>query len=185
MDHGGVAKTNVHSGGARDALQSAVQGLDAVLTGLFWPCLHIGFIHLNHVCAVGKQLQYLCIQGHGIVHGRLLFGGVKIVLRLLQHGERARHRDLDLALCMGLEKKQILQLDGPGAPDLAHNAGHRVGVAGTVQAHAWVIDVNALQCGGDAIGIALTADFAVGDDVQTGIFLGADGEQGGVLHGLL
>ncbi len=128
MDHGGIAKTNVHGGGARDALQSAVQGLDAVLTGLFWTGLHIRFIHLNHVCAIGKQLQNFCIQGHGIVHGRLLFSGVKIVLCLLQHGERARHRDLDLALGMGLEEEQVLQLDGPGAPYLAHNAGHRVGV---------------------------------------------------------
>jgi len=82
-------------------------------------------------------------------------------------------------------------VNGPGtviltwATDLAHNAGHRVGVAGTVQAHARVVDVNALQCGGDAIGIALTPNFTVGDDVQTGIFLGADGQQGGIFHGLL
>ena len=50
-----------------------------------------------------------------------------------------------------------------------------------VQRGTRVVDVNAVQRGGEPVGVALPANLAVGHDVQPGQFLGPDGEQGRVL----
>ena len=44
-------------------------------------------------------------------------------------------------------------------------------------ARARVVEVDALERGGEAVGVALAADLAVGDDVEAGLLLRADGEQ--------
>ena len=49
-------------------------------------------------------------------------------------------------------------------------------MAGAVERRSRVIDVDALERGGEAIGVTLAADLAVGNDVQARVFLRADGE---------
>ena len=44
-----------------------------------------------------------------------------------------------------------------------------------------IVDVDAFERGGEAVGIALAPHLAVGDDVEAGAFLVADGEQRGVV----
>ena len=46
---------------------------------------------------------------------------------------------------------------------------------------AGIVDVHAFQRGGEAVGIALAADLSIGENVQPGSLLGADGEQGRVV----
>ena len=50
---------------------------------------------------------------------------------------------------------------------------------------AGIVGVDAFERGGEAVGIALAADFAVGDDVDAGALHVADGEDGGVVLRLL
>ena len=117
--------------------------------------------------------------------GRGLVARVVVVLRLAAHGERAGHGDLHLAGGVRLQEQQVLDLDRVAAADRAGDARHRVGVSGTVERGAGVVQVHAVQRGGEAVAVALAPDLAVGDDVQPGVFLRADRDQRGVLPGLL
>ena len=67
------------------------------------------------------------------------------------------------------------------AADRADDARHRVRVAGAVERRARVVEVDAVERGGEAVRVALAPDLAVGDDVEPGVLLGADREQGRVV----
>src|SRR6267378_8250885 len=67
------------------------------------------------------------------------------------------------------------------APDLADDARHRIGTARAVQRGAGMVDIDAFERGGEAVGIAFATDLAVGDDVEAGPLLRPDGEQRGVV----
>ena len=67
---------------------------------------------------------------------------------------------------MLLQEQQVLHFDRMLAADLADDARHRVRVAGAVERAAGIVDVDALERGGEAVGVALAPDLAVGDDVQ-------------------
>jgi hypothetical protein len=71
------------------------------------------------------------------------------------------------------------------APDRAGDPGHRVGDAGAAEQGARVVQVHAVQRGGEPVRIALPDLLAVGDDVQPGPLLVAQREQGGVPLSLL
>ena len=67
------------------------------------------------------------------------------------------------------------------AADLAHDARNRIGVARPVERDARLIDVDAFERGREAVRVAFAADFAVGDDVEPGVFLRLDREHGRVV----
>src|SRR5438105_7378012 len=67
------------------------------------------------------------------------------------------------------------------APDLADDARHRIGMARAVQRGAGMVDIDAFERGGEAVGIAFAPDLAVGDDVEARPLLRPDGEQRGVV----
>ena len=79
---------------------------------------------------------------------------------------------------------QVVDLDRAGAPDRSDDARHRVRAAGAAGDHRRVVDVEPLERGREAVGVALAADLAVGDDVDAGALEVADGERGGVVLGL-
>ena len=58
-------------------------------------------------------------------------------------------------------------------------------MAGAVEGGAGVVDVDAFERGGEAVGVTFAAHLAVGDDVEAGAFLVADGDEGGVVLRLL
>src|SRR6185437_3179118 len=60
-----------------------------------------------------------------------------------------------------------------------------VGVAAAVERSARVVDVHALERGGEAVRVALATHLAVGDDVEPGALLVGDGEPGGIVLRLL
>ena len=78
---------------------------------------------------------------------------------------------------MPLEETQIVDLDRMLAADLADDARHGIRMARAVERAAGIVDVDAFERGGEAIGVALAAGLAVGDDVEPGLLLGADREQ--------
>jgi hypothetical protein len=71
----------------------------------------------------------------------------------------------------------VVDLDRMPAPHLAGDARHRIGMAGAVERGAGIVDVDAFERGREAVGIALAPHLAVGDDVEAGALLIADGEQ--------
>ncbi len=64
--------------------------------------------------------------------------------------------------------------------DRPDDPGHRVRVAAAVERGAGIVDVDAIERGSERVGVALAPDLAVSDDVQPGILLRPDGEQGRV-----
>src|SRR5262245_30862477 len=58
-------------------------------------------------------------------------------------------------------------------------------MAGAVERCAGVVDVNAIERRREAVGVALASDLAVGDDVEPGLLLRPDREQGRVVLRLL
>ena len=106
---------------------------------------------------------------------------VVIVLRLLGHGEGTRHRDLHAPRGVAQQELQVLDLHGMLAADLADDARHRIRMSGAIERGAGIIEIDALESGSEAVGVALAADFAVGDDVEPGLLLGSDRQERGVI----
>ena len=86
---------------------------------------------------------------------------------------------------VGLQELEVAQLDRVLPADPPDHAGDRVGVAAAVERGPRVVDVDALERGGEAVRVALAPHLAVGDDVEAGPLLIADGEDGGVVLRLL
>ena len=116
-----------------------------------------------------------------IVQRELRVVAIEIVLALRRHGERSRHRHLDLAVGIGAQELHVADLDRMPAADRPYHARHGGKPAGAVRRLSRVIEVDAFERGGKAIGVALPALLAVGDDVEPGALLVADGEQRGVV----
>src|SRR2546423_14938145 len=64
---------------------------------------------------------------------------------------------------------------------LADDARHRIRMTGAVERGAGIIDINAFESSCEAIRIALTPHFAVGDDVESSTLLIEDSDPGGVV----
>ena len=144
---------------------------------LLRPRLHVGLVDLHDVGAGGEQVLDLLVDRGRIVERQLLLVLVEIVLRLLRHGERAGHGDLDRAVGVGAQELDVAHLDRVLAPDLADDARHRIGMAAAVERGAGIVDVDAVERGGEAVRVALAPHLAVGDDVEPGALLVADGER--------
>src|SRR5436190_11831250 len=82
---------------------------------------------------------------------------------------------------MALEDTHVLQLHRMPAPDLSLNARHGIRMTGAFERRSRIVDIDAFERRGEAVGVALAADLAVGDDVEAGLLLRADGEQRGVV----
>ena len=61
------------------------------------------------------------------------------------------------------------------------DARHRIRMTAAIERRAGVVEIHAFERGGETVRITLAADLAVGDDVEAGLFLRADGEQRGVV----
>ena len=86
---------------------------------------------------------------------------------------------------VGAQEFDVAHLDRMLAPHLADDARHRIGMAGAVERRAGIVDVDAFERGGEAVGIALAPHLAVGDDVEAGALLVADREQRGIVLRLI
>ena len=78
---------------------------------------------------------------------------------------------------VGAEELHVFDFDGMLAPHLAGDARHRIGMAGAVERRAGIVDVDAFERGGEAVGVAFAPHLAVGDDVEAGALLVVDREQ--------
>ena len=92
---------------------------------------------------------------------------------------------LTCAVGVGAQELDVATSTGMLAADLADHARHRIGMAAAVERGAGIVDVDAVERGGEAVGVAFAADLAVGDDVEPGPLLVANGEQRRVVLRLL
>ena len=180
MDDRRIAEADVHGGGAGDALERAVEHLDAERLGLLGARLHIGLVDLHDVGTGCEQVLDFGVDGRGIVESQRHLVLVVVVLRLLAHGEGAGHGDLDRPVGVGAQELHVAHLYrmAPliGPTTRGTGLGDRCG-----RARAGIVDIDAVERRGEAVGVALAAHLAVGDDVEAGALLVADGDQCGVV----
>ncbi len=174
MDDRGVAEADVDRGRARDPVRGAAQHVEAVVARGLRARLHVGLVDLHDVGAGGEQVQDLAAHGVGVGHPDRLRRAVVVVLGLLGHRERAGDGDLDRPARVRAQELDVADLDRMLARDRADHPRHRVRVPAAVQRGARVVDVDALERGGEAVRVALAAHLAVGDDVQPGALLVGD-----------
>ena len=177
MDDGRIAEADVHRGRARHPVERPVERLEAIAARLLGPRLHIGLVDLHDVGAGGKQVLDLGIDGRRIVECQLLLVAVEIVLRLLRHRKGTGHRHLDHAVRVGAQELHVAHLDRMPATHLAGDARHRIGMAGAIERGAGIVDVDAVERGGETVGVALAPHLAVRDDVEARSLLVANGQQ--------
>jgi hypothetical protein len=67
------------------------------------------------------------------------------------------------------------------APDRSHDAGNGLRAAGAAEGGARVVDVDTVERGREAVGIALAPTLAVRDDIEPGVFLRPDRESRGIV----
>ena len=79
----------------------------------------------------------------------------------------------------------VFHFDGVFAPNWINDPRDWIGMAGSVKCGARVVDIHAFEGGRKAVGIAFAAHLAIGDDIETGAFLIPNGEDRGVVLGLL
>ena len=145
-----------------------------------------GIVELDHVGAGGCEVVHLRVHRRGEVHHHLVGVLIELVLRLLRHGEGAGQGDLRLALGVAPQERHVGDLDRlprrwilPTTRGTSDRAARPVGDGGGV------VVVDALERGGEAVGVALAAHLAVGDDVDAGALHVADRQQRRVVLRLL
>jgi hypothetical protein len=58
-------------------------------------------------------------------------------------------------------------------------------MAGSIERSAWIVDIDPLERGGEAVRVAFAALLSVGDDIEAGLFLVADSKKGRIVLCLL
>jgi hypothetical protein len=106
-------------------------------------------------------------------------------LRLLRHREGPWNGDLDPAVGDRTQELDVADLDRPRTADRADDPRNGVLVTRAIERDTGIVEVDAVEGGCEAIGIALPPHLAVGDDVDAGPLHVLDGEAGGVVLGLL
>src|SRR5829696_6791983 len=95
VDDRGVPEADVDGGRTGDAVERGVERREAVLAGRLGPRLHVRLVDLDQVGTGRVQVLDLGVDRGGVRQRRRLEVGIVVVLRLLRHGERARHGHLD------------------------------------------------------------------------------------------
>ena len=181
MDDRGITEADVQRRLASDAVERAVDHLDAELAGLIGPRLHIGLVDLHDVRAGGKQVTDFLVDRGGIVERHLPDGRVEVVLRLLGHREGAGDGDLDGLARMAAQELDVAHLHRTRPADATHDARHGIGMPAAVERGAVIVHVDPLERGRKAVRVTLPPHLAVGDDVQSGALLLVDRHQGRIV----
>ncbi len=165
----------MHRRSSGDSLQRPVESFQAEVARLIGTRLHVRFVDLHDIGARRKQIADFRVERRRIVGGCETAAAVVVVdLRLLGHGEGTGYGHLDEPVGVLLQEPHVVHADGVAAFDRAYDPGHRIGMAAAIQRRARIVEIHSVERGGKPVGIALTTDLAVGDDVQTCALLCAD-----------
>src|SRR5438105_3380066 len=167
-----------------DVSQGSIDDFDGVCARRFDPRLEIRLVDLHYVGAGGDEVVDLVIDGDGEIHRQARLVAVEVVDRLLGHGERPGHGDLDRPIGLRTQELDVADLDRVLATNRTDDPRHDIRPAASAQALAGIVEIDALQGRGEAVAVAFAADLAVGDDVDAGALHVADGYQGGRVLGV-
>ena len=167
----------MNGGRAGDALQRALHRLEPVALGLLGPRLHPGIVELHHVGTGREQIFDLVIKGCRIVERERLLITVVLILALLGHGERPRHRHLDPAVGVGAQELRVAHLDRMPAPDRPTMRGTMAKPPVRFEVLPGLSMSTPSSAVAKRLGSSPSAALAVGDDVEAGAFLVADRKQ--------
>ena len=167
-----VAVADVHGGLALEAVDRAVQRLDAPGRDLLHVDVERRLIELDHVDAVGLERARLLIEQVGEGERHLHPVAVVLVGDRVDDGHRPGHGDLELARGMRAGEPRLgavhaaAELERPG-----HRRHHRL-VAVVADAHLDLVgEVDAVDEFEKAVHEMLPRLLAVGDDVDAGVLL--------------
>src|ERR1700744_5600432 len=142
--------------------------------------LHPRLVYLDYNRTGGGTIIDHGFDGLGVGQRHRFLVLVVVVLGLLTHRKRPRHGRLDLAVGISAQNREIAKFDGVPPFDRTDHARHRNRSAATINHRARLFDIDAVESGSKAIGIAFAPLLAVTDDVDPGAFLIVDGENRGV-----
>ena len=94
VDDRGVPEADVDRRRAGDAVGGAAQDVEAEVACGLGTGLHVGLIDLDHVGSGLEEVADLPAHRVGVRHRELVRGPVVVVLGLLGHRDRPRHREL-------------------------------------------------------------------------------------------
>jgi hypothetical protein len=173
----GIAEAHMQRLGSRHAREGALDRLERVALCDVGGGLDPGLVKLDDVGAGALEIMRLLVHCRGKIHHELFLVVVELVLRLTRHGERPGQRDLDRAVGISPQELDVAHLDRVPAPDFSRDPRHPARLAAPPGDRGRVVDVDAVQRSGKAVGVALAAHLAVGDDVDPGPLHVADREQ--------
>ena len=177
VHHRGVTEADVHDRRHGQTQERAIDRLDRDPLRRLGVVAHPGLVELDDVGAGRLQVVRLRVDRGSEVHHHLVVVVVELVLGLLGHGERAGQRDLRLALGVAPQERHVADLDRVAAPDFADDARHLDRASRPVRDRRRRFVIDALERGGEAIGVTLAAHLAIGDDVDAGALHVADRQQ--------
>ena len=176
----------MHGRGATDAFDGAVDRGYAESPGLVRVGLQERLVELDHVGAGREHVLDFLVQRDGAIHGDGGFVPVVLVEKLLRHRERARNRDLDGTVGIGTQEHHVPDLHRLPALDFADHPRHDLNLSCRAR---WdlrrVVDVHAVECGREAVGIAFAPDLAIAHDINARALLVLYRQDGGIVLSLL
>ena len=174
MDDRSIAEAKMDGSRTSDSIQGSIQGSQAVAPRLLGPRLHVGFVDLNDVGARGEEIFDFLIHRGRVVHRELFFILIEVVLSLLRHRVRAGNRNLDRSICIATEEFDVAYFDRILAANLSNDPRHRIGMPASIERRSGILDINTFKRRSKSVGVTLTANFAVGEDIETGTLLISD-----------
>ena len=185
VDDRRVAEARVQDRVALDPFERPVDRLDRVLARRLGPCLEVRLVDLDDVGPGRLQVVELLVDGLRVGEREAPLVVVVVVLRLLGHRERPGNGDLDPAVGERAQELDVADLDRARAADRAYDLRDRVLVPRAIEGDARVVEVDAVERGREAVGVALAPHLAVGDHVDAGPLHVGDREPGRVVLRLL
>ena len=169
-----VAEAQVHGRGDREPFQGAIDRAHGDPAGRRGIVAKPRLVQLDDVRAGALERVRLGVDRRGQIHHQLVEIVVGLVPRLLGHRERARQGDLDRAVGVRAQELDVAHLDRAAPAHGGDDPRHGPGLARAGQHRGRRVCVDAVECRGEPVRVALAADLAVGDGVDPRAFHVAD-----------
>ena len=184
LDHRRIAETQVNGGVTLHSIERAVDSPDSVCLRLFRAGFEPGLIQLHDVRAGREQLVDLLVDGFGEGHRHTLVVGVVLVDGLLGHGKGTGQCHLDRAIGLRPQELGVTYFNRLGASNGAGNERHLGPAAGASCDFAETAPVNAAERIGHLVGVTLSANLTVGNDVDSRPLLVSNCQNRGIVLSL-
>src|SRR5262245_8752721 len=180
-----VAVANVNGGGAGQALDRAVQRVDAPRLDLPQIDIEGRFVELNDIHAVGLERTRLGVEEIGERHRHLRAVAVMGIRDRIDDGHRSRQRELELALGVGACELRLSRVHARLEAKRTRDGGyHRLVAVGADADLDLAREIDPIDEFEKAMHEMLARLLAVGDDVDAAILLQLEREHRRVALGV-